>query len=169
VKAKREKNEQTQEEMKMAIVRWEPFRDLVTVQERMNRIFDDAFRGVARPGTEEDWALGGSWAPAVDIFENDGNLVLKAELPGIEPKDVDVRVENNVLTLRGERKFEAEVKREQYHRVERAYGTFSRSFTLPNVVDTDKIKAEFKDGVLRVTLPQREEAKPKQISIAVTK
>ena len=105
----------------------------------------------------------------MDIYENEGNLVLKAELPGIEPKDVDVRVENNVLTLRGERKFEAEVKREQYHRVERAYGTFSRSFTLPNVVDTEKIKAEFKDGVLRVTLPQREEAKPKQIQIAVGK
>jgi len=154
----------------MAIVRWEPFRDLVTIQDRMNRIFDDAFRGVPRQGAaEEDWALGGTWAPAVDIFEHEGNLVLKAELPGIEPKDVDVRVENNVLTLRGERKFENEVKREQYHRVERAYGTFSRSFTLPNVVDTDKIKAEFKDGVLRVTLPQREEAKPKQITIAVTK
>jgi HSP20 family protein len=154
----------------MAIVRWEPFRDLVTIQDRMNRIFDDAFRGASRPGAaEEDWALGGTWAPAVDIFEHDGNLVLKAELPGIEPKDVDVRVENNVLTLRGERKFESEVKREQYHRVERAYGTFSRSFTLPSVVDTEKIKAEFRDGVLRVTLPQREEAKPKQISIAVTK
>jgi HSP20 family protein len=152
----------------MAIVRWEPFRDLVTIQDRMNRIFDDAFR-VNRPGTEEDWALGGSWAPAVDIFEHEGNLVLKAELPGIDPKDVDVRVENNTLTLRGERKFESEVKREQYHRVERAYGTFSRSFTLPNMVDTGHIKAEFKEGVLRVTLPQREEAKPKQISIAVTK
>ena len=105
----------------------------------------------------------------MDIFENDGNLVLKAELPGIDPKDVDVHVENNVLTLRGERKFESEVKREQYHRVERAYGTFSRSFTLPNVVDTDNIKAEFKDGVLRVTLPQREEAKPKQIQVQITK
>jgi HSP20 family protein len=158
-----------QEEVTMAIVRWEPFRDLMTVQDRMNRIFDDAFRGAARPGTEEDWALGGTWAPAVDIFEHEGNLVLKAELPGIDPKDVEVHVENNVLTLRGERKFESEVKREQYHRVERAYGTFSRSFTLPNVVDTEKIKAEFKDGLLRVTLPQREEAKPKQISIAVTK
>jgi len=154
----------------MAIVRWEPFRDLVTIQDRMNRIFDDAFRGVPRQGAaEEDWALGDSWAPAVDIFENEGNLVLKAELPGIDPTDVDVRVENNVLTLRGERKFESEVKREQYHRVERAYGTFSRSFTLPNLVDTNKIKAEFRDGVLRVTLPQREEAKPKQISIAVGK
>ena len=95
--------------------------------------------------------------------------MLKAELPGIEPKDVDVSVENNVLTLRGERKFESEVKREKYHRVERAYGTFSRSFTLPNVVDTDKIKAEYKDGVLQVTLPQREEAKPKQIEVSVGK
>jgi HSP20 family protein len=153
----------------MAIVRWEPFRDLVTMQDRMNRIFDDAFRGVNRGGSEEDWALGGAWAPAVDIYEQDGNLVLKAELPGIDSKDVDVRVENNVLTLRGERKFEYDVKRENYHRVERAYGTFSRSFTLPNVVNTEKIKAEFNDGVLRVTLPQREEAKPKQISISVGK
>jgi len=150
----------------MAIVRYEPFRNLVTVQDRMNRIFEEAFRGAPR-GTEEEWALGGAWAPAVDIYEHEGNLVLKAELPGIDPKDVDVQVENNVLTLRGERKFDAEVKREEYHRVERAYGTFSRSFTLPNVIDTAKIKAEFKDGLLRVTLPQREEAKPKQISIAV--
>jgi HSP20 family protein len=153
----------------MAIVRWEPFRDLVSIQDRMNRIFDDAFRAAPRAGAEDDWALGGTWAPAVDIFEKDGSIVLKAELPGVDPKDVDVRVENNVLTLRGERKFESEVKREQYHRVERAYGSFSRSFTLPNVVDTDHIKAEFKDGVLRVNLPQKEEAKPKQISIAVTK
>ena len=150
----------------MAIVRYEPFRNLVTVQDRMNRIFEEAFRGAPR-GTEEEWALGGAWAPAVDIYEHEGNLVLKAELPGIDPKDVDVQVENNVLTLRGERKFDSEVKREEYHRVERAYGTFSRSFTLPNVIDTAKIQAEFKDGVLRVTLPQREEAKPKQISIAV--
>jgi HSP20 family protein len=153
----------------MTIVRWEPFRDLVSIQDRMNRIFDEAFRGVPRPGAEEDWALGGTWAPAVDIYEHEGNLVLKAELPGIDLKDVDVRVENNVLTLKGERRFENEVKREQYHRVERAYGQFSRSFTLPNVVDTEKIKAEFRDGVLRVTLPKREEAKPKQISISVTK
>ena len=153
----------------MAIVRWEPFRDLMTVQDRMNRIFDEAFRGVGRQGAEEDWALGGTWAPAVDIYEQDGTLVLKAELPGIDPKDVDVRVENNVLTLHGERKFENEVKRDQYHRVERAYGTFSRSFTLPSVVDTANIKAEFKEGLLRVVMPKREEAKPKQISISVSK
>jgi len=151
----------------MAIVRWEPFRNLVSVQDRMNRIFDEAFRGIPSGG-EEEWALGGAWAPAVDIYEHEGNLVLQAELPGVEAKHVDVQVENNVLTLRGERKFDSEVKREQYHRVERAYGTFSRSFTLPSVVDTGKIKAQFKDGVLRVTLPQREEAKPKQIQIAVT-
>jgi HSP20 family protein len=153
----------------MAIVRWEPFRDLMTVQERMNRIFDEAFRGAGRSGEGDDWALGGTWAPAVDIYEQDGNLVLKAELPGIEPKDVDVRVENNVLTLTGERRFENEVKREQYHRVERAYGRFSRSFTLPNVVDTGNIKAEFREGLLRVVMPKREEAKPKQISISVQK
>lgn len=150
----------------MAIVRWEPFRDVMGVQERMNRLFEEAFRGVQRPG-EEDWALGGSWAPLVDIYEHEGNIVLKAELPGIDPKDVDVQVENNVLTLRGERRIDSEVKREHYHRVERAYGTFSRSFTLPTVVDTEKIKAEFQAGVLRLTLPTKEEAKPKQISISV--
>ncbi len=153
----------------MAIVRWEPFRDLVSIQGRMNRLFDEAFRGASRPsGEEEEWSLG-SWAPAVDIFEQDGDIVLKAELPGVDAKDVDVRVENNVLTLRGERKLDNEVKKESYHRVERAYGSFSRSFTLPTVVDTEKIKAEYRDGVLRVNLPKREEARPKQISISVTK
>ena len=150
----------------MAIVRWEPFRDLF--QDRfVNRFFDEALR--ARSASDEEWALGGSWAPAVDIYEQNGSLVLKAELAGVDPKDVDVRVENNVLTLHGERKLDSEVKRDNYHRVERAYGAFARSFTLPNVVDTDKIKAEFKDGVLRVTLPKKEEAKPKQISISVAK
>jgi HSP20 family protein len=155
----------------MSIVRWEPFRHMLTLQERMNRMFDESFRGASH-GTgagEEDWALGGSWAPSVDIYEQDGNIVLKAELPGVDPKDVDIRLENNVLTLRGERKLDTEVKRENYHRVERTYGSFTRSFTLPSVVDQEKIKADSKDGVLRVTLPKREEAKPKQITIAVTK
>ena len=150
----------------MAMVRWEPVRDLLTLQERMNRMFDNSYRAGAQ---DEDWALGGSWAPAVDIYEKDGNIVLKAELPGVDPKDVDVRVENNLLTLRGERKFDNEVKRDSYHRVERAYGAFSRSFTLPNVVDTGNIKAEYKDGVLHMTLPKREEAKPRQIQINVGK
>ena len=150
----------------MAIVRWEPFRELMTLQERMNRMFDESYR--SRSG-DEDWALGGSWAPAVDIYEHDGNIVLKAELPGVDPKDVDVRLENNTLTLCGERKIDNEVKQESYHRVERAYGAFTRGFTLPSVVDQEKIKAEYKDGVLKVTLPKREEAKPKQINIAVSK
>jgi len=151
----------------MAVVRWEPFRDLLSLQDRMNRMFDESYRG--RGASEEDWALGGSWAPAVDIYEHEGNIVLTAELPGVDPKEVDIRVENNVLTLRGERKWSTEVNRESYHRVERAYGNFTRSFTLPNVVDTEKIKADFKDGMLKLVLPKKEEAKPKQISINVAR
>ena len=150
----------------MRLVRWEPLRNAVSAQERMNWIFDEAFRGKGRAAED---ATATDWAPAVDIFERDGHIVLKAELPGIEPDAVDIQVENNVLSLRGERKFESELKREDFHRVERTYGTFSRSFTLPNVVDTDKIQAQYKDGVLEVSLPQKEEAKPKQIAIAVGK
>jgi len=152
----------------MAIVRWEPFRDLLSLQERMNRLFSESYRSGGPQGQEDDWALGGSWAPAVDIYEQDGNIVLKAELPGLDLKDVDIRVENNTLTLRGQRKLDEQVKRDNYHRVERAYGAFTRSFALPNVVDAENIKAEYKDGLLRVTLPKREEAKPKQIRINVT-
>lgn len=150
----------------MAMVRWEPFRDLISLQDRMNRMFDESYR---TRGNEEDWALGGTWAPAVDIFEREGQIVLKAELPGVDPKDVQIHVENNVLTLRGERKFDNEVKRESYHRVERSYGSFTRSFHLPNTVDVGNIKADYKDGVLNVALPKREEAKPKQITINVGK
>ena len=152
----------------MPIVRWEPFRELTSLQDRMNRLFNDAYRP-AQTGSEDDWALGGAWAPAVDIFEHEGNIVLRAELPGVDAKDVDIRLENNVLTLRGERKLDSAIKRESYHRVERSYGSFSRSFTLPMAVDQGKIKADYKDGVLNVTLPKREEAKPKQISISVGK
>jgi HSP20 family protein len=148
----------------MAIVRWEPFRDLLSLQERMNRMFDESYRG---RGTE-DW-MGGAWAPAVDIYEHNGNIVLQAELPGLDPKDVDVRVENNVLTLRGQRKVDETVNKDNYHRVERLYGSFTRSFTLPSQIDTEKIQANYKDGVLRLTLPTKEEAKPKQIAINVTK
>jgi HSP20 family protein len=142
---------------------------MVSIQDRMNRLFDEAFRSAPRTGSEDDWALGGSWAPVVDIYEQGGDIVLKAELPGVDPKDTDIRIENNTLTLRGERKLDNEIKRESYHRVERAYGAFSRSFTLPSVVDTEKIKAEYRDGVLRVILPKREEAKPKQITVTVGK
>ena len=149
----------------MAIVRWEPFRDLMGLQERMNRLFDESFRGIGRGASDDDWALGGSWAPAVDIFQQDGNIVLKAELPGLDPKDVDIRVENNVLTLRGERKLDNEVKKEHYHRIERTYGSFTRSFTLPNMVDTERIKAEYRDGVLALFIPRAEGDKPRTISI----
>jgi len=151
----------------MAVVRWEPFRDLVSLQERMNQMFNDSYRG--RGTSEDDWSLGGSWAPAVDIYEHEGNIVLTAELPGVDPKDVDIRVENNILSLRGERKWNNDVQRESYHRVERAYGSFTRSFTLPNVVDTEKIKAYYKEGMLKLVLPKKEEAKPKQISINVAR
>ncbi len=150
----------------MAIVRFEPFRDLLSIQDRMNHLFDGAFRGVAR-GAEDEGLTSGSWAPAVDIFEQEDRIVLKAELPGLDPKDVDIRVENNTLTLRGERRVENEVKQEDYRRVERSYGTFSRSFTLPSVVDLEHIKAEFQNGVLNLTLPKKAEAKPRQISINV--
>jgi HSP20 family protein len=151
----------------MPIVRWEPFRDLLSLQERMNRLFEESARGLGR-GQEEDWTMG-AWAPAVDIYEKGTDVVLKAELPGIEPKDVDIRIENNVLTLRGERRTDNEVKRESYHRVERSYGAFTRSFTLPSTVDTTNVKADYKDGVLKITLPKREEAKPKQIQIDITR
>jgi len=148
----------------MAIVRWDPFRDLMTLQDRMNRLFEETARG---RGGEDEWTLGGSWAPAVDIYEHEGDIVLKAELPGIDPKNVDIRVENNVLSLRGERRVDSEVKKESYHRVERAYGTFARSFTLPNLVDTEKIKADYKEGVLTLLLPKKEEAKPRQIQVQI--
>jgi len=151
----------------MAIMRWEPFRDLLSLQERMNRLFEESARGASR-GHEEDWVMG-AWAPAVDIYEKGTDVVLKAELPGLDPKDVDIRIENNVLTLKGERKTDNEVKRESYHRVERSYGTFTRSFTLPSTVDTTNVKADYKDGVLRITLPKREEAKPKQIQVDITR
>lgn len=148
----------------MTMVRFEPFRELAQMQDRINRIFGDAFTR----RYDDDVMQRGEWAPPVDIFENgDQEIVLRAELPGVAKEDIDVRVENNTLTLRGERKRETEVKQEQYHRVERVYGAFSRSFSLPSRIDSDKVRADFKDGVLTITLPVREEAKPRQISVAV--
>ena len=149
----------------MAIVRWEPYRDLVTAQRDFERLFRDAFS--SQHGETELSTR--SWAPPVDIYETEEAIILKAELPGVEPKDVEVRVEDNTLYLKGERKFEKEVKEQNYHRVERSYGSFARSFSLPNSISTDKVKAEFKDGLLTLTMPKREEAKPKTIKIDVTK
>ena len=119
----------------MAIVRWEPFRDLMTTQREFDRLFREAFS----PALGEGEVSTRTWAPPVDIYENGDNLVLKAELPGINPDDVEIRVEDNTLYLKGERKFEKEVKEQNYHRVERSYGTFTRTFSLPNSVDSDKV------------------------------
>jgi HSP20 family protein len=149
----------------MAIIRWEPFRELVTSQDAFNRLFNET---VSRFFDTSELATR-TWTPAVDIYETDHDVVLKAELPGIDPKDVEVRVEDGSLYLKGERKFEKEVKEQNYHRVERSYGSFVRSFPLPASVDADKAQAEYKHGVLTLTLPKREEAKPKTIKINVSK
>jgi len=150
----------------MAIVRWEPFRDLLTTQDHFNRLFNETFSSFF--GNDRLAATAG-WAPAVDVYETDQSVVLKAELPGVDPKDVEARVEDGTLYLKGERKFENEVKEGSYHRVERAYGSFTRTFALPTSVDAEKVAAEYKDGVLTLSLPKREEAKPKTIKINVSK
>jgi HSP20 family protein len=141
----------------MAIVRWEPARELAGMEiDRLNRMFANFYGD----------ALDRGWMPAVDIYETDGHeVVLKAELPEVNRDDINITFENGVLTIRGERKYENDVKRENFQRVERHYGTFSRSFTLPATVDAARIAATYKEGVLTIRLPQREEAKPKQITV----
>jgi HSP20 family protein len=143
----------------MAIIRWEPARELASMEiDRLNRMFSEFY--------EETFSR--AWVPAVDIYETDRHeVVLKAELPDMRREDINVTFENGVLTLKGERKFEQEVKKENFQRIERRHGSFSRSFTLPNTVDAGKISASYKDGVLTIRLPQREEAKPKQIAVNV--
>jgi len=145
-----------------AITRRDPFLNLANWQDQVSRIFESAF-----PGHSESSALT-AWAPAVDIYETENELMLKADLPDVNEKDLDVRVENNMLTIHGERKFEQKVKEENYLRLERTYGSFSRSFSLPNTVSTENIKAEYKNGVLTVEMPKRAESKPKQVKINVT-
>ncbi|MBS2029896.1 MAG: Hsp20/alpha crystallin family protein [Deltaproteobacteria bacterium] len=144
--------------MAMSVVRYDPFRDLFAFSDQFNRLFG--------PGRREEGLASTSW-PAVDIYEDAEGLTLTAELPGLDPKAVDVKVEDRVLTLAGERKLEREEKKENYHRVESWSGTFSRSFTLPANVDVEKIRAEHKNGLLRVFLPKREENKPRKISVQV--
>ena len=146
----------------MAIIRWnDPFRDLAALQDRMNRMFEGT---VARTRNEEE-LFTGTWAPPVDIYETKDKITLKAELPGFEEKQINLRFEDGVLTLEGERKFEKETGDENYHRVERSYGKFVRSFAIPAGIEGDKIGASFSNGVLTVELPKREETKPKQIRI----
>lgn len=145
------------------VTRWEPFRGLNSLQEQVNRLFDESFTH-----SRSSQAELASWAPAVDIYETENELVVKADLPEVQEKDIDVRVENNTLTIRGERKFSSEVHEDNYLRVERAYGTFTRSFSLLNTVNSEAIKAEYRNGVLSVRMPKRQESKLKQIKISVS-
>jgi HSP20 family protein len=149
----------------MAFIRWEPFRDLVSSEGRFDRLFTQMFPRFF----EEGEARVRAWTPAVDIYETDHGLTIKAELPGVDPKDIEARVEDGALYLKGERNFEKESKKEDYHRIERSYGSFMRSFSLPNSIDAEKAAAEYKDGVLTLTLPKKEEAKAKTIKVEASK
>jgi len=140
--------------------RWEAFRPTSGLESQVNRIFNELFDRSQESNLT-------SWAPAVDIFEDEHELVVKADLPDVTPDELDIRVENNSLTIRGERKFETKVDEKNYLRVERSYGSFARSFSLANTVNSEAIKADYKDGVLTLTIPKREEAKPKQIKVSV--
>ncbi|MGD0893616.1 MAG: Hsp20/alpha crystallin family protein [Terracidiphilus sp.] len=144
----------------MAITRWDPFREAVALQHRVNSLFRDLNDG-------DDALTTASFVPAVDIYEDALKVVLKLEVPGIEEKDLDVRVENHTLTVKGERKFEAEEKEQNFHRIERRYGSFYRAFTLPSTVDTENVKAKYAAGVLKLELAKKAEAQPKQIKINV--
>jgi HSP20 family protein len=146
--------------MRATISRFDPFRG-ESWQNHFNRLFSEAFDRASEEGNLT------TWAPAVDIYETAQELVVKADLPDIKPEELDIRVENNILTIRGERKFEKKVNEGNYLRVERSYGTFSRSFSLANTVNTEAIKADYKNGVLTLSIPKREEAKPKQIKVNV--
>lgn len=145
----------------MTITRYDPFRDLRNLQEEVNRLFT----GTAGRSFDDEGIARGAWSPSVDIYENKDQIVLEAELPGMNRDDFDLTVENNVITLRGERRFEKKEDTDNYHRVERAYGSFTRSFTLPNTVTGEGASADYRNGVLRVTLPKREETKARRIEV----
>jgi HSP20 family protein len=143
------------------LVRWDPFRDLVSIQDELNRLFGRTFTGSEpmRPTAT------GAWMPSMDVYETEDEIVAKLELPGIEPGDVDVSVEDSTLTVSGKREFSNEIKEENYHRVERRYGSFARSITLPRTADTEQVRAAFDKGVLTVEVPKVEKAKPRKIEI----
>ncbi len=145
------------------ITRYDPFREFVTLQDRLNRLFRDP-----RGAEGQDEALTSTaFAPAVDVYEDEHNVTLKIEVPGIDEKDIDVRIENHTLTVHGERKFDKEEKEENFRRVERQYGSFTRTFTLPNIVDQESVQADYDKGVLKITIAKKAEAKPKQIKVNV--
>ena len=145
------------------LTRWDPFREFVTIQDRMNRLFRDSY-GTQGP---EEALTNTTFAPPVDVYEDEHNVTLKIEVPGIDEKDIDVQIENNTLTVHGERKYEKEEKEENYRRVERQYGSFTRTFTLPTTVDQDSVQADYDKGVLKIKLAKKAEAKPKQIKVNV--
>lgn len=147
----------------MAITRWDPFRDVATLQNRLNTLFQDFNRG----SSENELMSTTAFVPPVDVYEDDHNIVLKLEAPGMKQEDLDIQLENNTLTVRGERKFEKEEKEENFHRIERRYGSFYRAFTIPNTVNPESVKADYDAGVLRIQLEKRAEAKPKQIKVQV--
>src|SRR2546427_3294233 len=148
------------------LARWDPFREFSTMQDRMNRM-NRLFRESYSPEGPEEALTTTSFAPPVDIYEDEHNITLKIEVPGIDEKDIDVRIENNTLTVHGERKIEKEEKEENYRRIERQYGSFTRTFTLPNTVDSESVSANYEKGVLKVQLAKKAEAKPKQIKVNV--
>jgi len=148
----------------MAIVRWDPFRDVAALQDRINRIFNESF---GRSRDLDDEVSLYDWRPPVDIYETDDGIVLKIELPGVNKEDVSVEVKDNVLTLKGERLLDPEIKDEHYYRKERSFGKFNRSFSLQESIKPDSIKASFKDGVLTVEVPRAEEEKPKQVTVNI--
>jgi len=147
----------------MAVVRWDPFRDLVSIQDRMNRMFEQT---LSRSQVEEG-GLPATWTPPVDIYETADRIVLKAELPGVTREEVDIQIQENTLTLKGERRFAKDVQEENYLRIERAYGPFRRSFTLPASVQQERVHAAFNDGVLEVIMPKAEESRSKRIAVQV--
>jgi HSP20 family protein len=146
----------------MAIVKYNPFRELRTMQDQMNRMLDMAWNREFGEELKE-----GVWQPPVDIYEDEHSVIIKAEVPDVEQKDIEVKIENGTLTLRGERKHSSDIRKENYYRVERYFGQFQRSFSLPQTIDQDKVQATCDKGILTITLPKREESKPKPISIEV--
>jgi HSP20 family protein len=149
------------------ITPWDPFSELTSLQSRVNQLLNQSFPSLGIGRAAEQPLTFSNFMPPVDVYEDEHNITVQAELPGINEKDVDVRLENNVLTLSGERRMENEQKQENFHRVERSYGRFTRSFVLPSSADPERIHAQFENGVLKVTIAKREEAKPKQIKIGV--
>ena len=146
----------------MVITRWDPFRELASLQNRVNSLFQDYGR------SNDELTTSGSFVPAVDVYEDAHKVVLKLEVPGVKQEDLDVQVENQTLTVRGQRTFENEEKEENFQRIERRYGSFSRSFTLPNTINTASVSANYENGILKIELAKREEAKPKQIKVNVS-